>query len=59
MNQLTISLSAHKAGALPSRFQCAQEACAPEVAFALVVEQIDNPPVELPADIWALGASVR
>ncbi|KAI5886663.1 kinase-like protein [Schizophyllum commune H4-8] len=50
--------NAHKAATLPSRFQCALEACAPEVVFALVVEQIDNPPVELPADIWALGATV-
>ncbi|KAI5831073.1 kinase-like protein [Schizophyllum commune Tattone D] len=49
---------AHKAGALPSRFQCAQEACAPEVVFALVVEHIDNPPVEPPADVWALGATI-
>ncbi|KAL1757694.1 kinase-like domain-containing protein [Schizophyllum commune] len=50
--------NAHRTGTLPSRFQCAPEACAPEVAFALVVEQIDNPPVELPADVWALGASI-
>ena len=34
------------------------EACAPEMAFARVVEKIDNPPVELPADVWALGTAV-
>lgn len=37
---------------------CALEACAPEVVFTRIVENIDNPPVELPADIWALGAAV-
>ncbi|KAL1744934.1 kinase-like protein [Schizophyllum fasciatum] len=50
--------SAHKAGTLPTRFQCAPEACAPEVAFARVVEGVKNPAVEPPSDVWALGASI-
>ncbi|KAH7927484.1 kinase-like protein [Leucogyrophana mollusca] len=50
--------SAHKAGTLPLSFQCAVEACAPELVFARVVEKIDNPPVEPSADVWALGAAI-
>ncbi|KAL1687450.1 kinase-like protein [Schizophyllum commune] len=50
--------NAHKAGTLPTAFQCAPEACSPEVAFARVVEKVRNPPVEPPSDIWALGASI-
>ncbi|KAL1717671.1 kinase-like protein [Schizophyllum commune] len=50
--------NAHKAGTLPIAFQCAPEACSPEVAFARVVEKVRNPPVEPPSDIWALGASI-
>ena len=42
----------------PLNLQCAVEACAPELAFAQAVEKIDNPPVEPPADVWALGAAV-
>ena len=53
-----LSYLAHETGTLPLRFQCALEACAPEVVFARVIEQVDNPPIEPPADIWALGASV-
>jgi serine/threonine protein kinase len=51
--------AAHEAGTLPLSFQCAVEACAPELVFAQVVEKTANPPVEPPADVWALGAAVR
>ena len=51
-------LPAHEIGTHPLNFQCAVEACAPELAFAQAVEKIDNPPVEPPADVWALGAAV-
>ena len=51
--------AAHEVGAPPLSFQCAMEACAPEMAFARVVEKIDNPAVEPPADVWALGTAVR
>ncbi|KAL1731334.1 kinase-like protein [Schizophyllum commune] len=50
--------NAHRAGTLPIAFQCAPEACSPEVAFARVVEKVRNPPAEPPSDIWALGASI-
>ncbi|TFK68449.1 kinase-like protein [Pluteus cervinus] len=50
--------SAHEVGKLPQIFQCAVEACAPETVFARVVEKIDNPFMELPTDIWALGAAI-
>ncbi|KAF8956779.1 kinase-like protein [Flammula alnicola] len=50
--------SAHEAGTLPLSFQCAVEACAPELVFAIVVEKTANPPVEPPADVWALGAAI-
>jgi hypothetical protein len=49
---------AHESGTQPLCFQCALEACAPEVAFARTVQKVDNPPVELPADVWALGTAV-
>jgi serine/threonine-protein kinase SRPK3 len=55
---LTALPPAHEVGMHPLNFQCAVEACAPELAFAQVVEEIDNPPVEPPADVWALGAAV-
>lgn len=51
--------SAHESGTQPTSFQCAEEACAPEIAFARTVEKTNNPLVELPADAWALGAAVR
>ncbi|TFK68438.1 kinase-like protein [Pluteus cervinus] len=50
--------SAHEAGKSPLHFQCAVEACAPEVVFSRVVEDVDNPPMEPPTDIWALGAAI-
>lgn len=34
--------SAHTAGTQPLRLQCAAECCAPEVAFALVVEKVEK-----------------
>ncbi|TFK69247.1 kinase-like protein [Pluteus cervinus] len=49
---------AHEVGKLPLDFQCAVVACAPETVFSLVVEKIDNPPMELPTDIWALGTAI-
>ncbi|KIM41261.1 hypothetical protein M413DRAFT_10909 [Hebeloma cylindrosporum] len=49
---------AHEVGTLPLSFQCARKACAPELAFARTVEKIDNPPVEPPADFWALGTAI-
>ncbi|KZT13125.1 kinase-like protein [Laetiporus sulphureus 93-53] len=39
--------NAHKAGTPPLNFQCAVEACAPELGFA-----------RPPADVWALGAVI-
>lgn len=56
---LIIPRAAHEVGAPSLNFQCAMEACAPEMAFARVVEKIDNPAVEPPADVWALGTAVR
>ena len=56
---LIISSAAHKAGTLPLSFECAVVACAPEVAFARFIEGVDNPPIEPPADVWALGTNVR
>ena len=56
---LIISSAAHEAGTLPLSFECAVVACAPEVAFARFVEGVDNPPIEPPADVWALGTIVR
>ncbi|KAH7924444.1 kinase-like protein [Leucogyrophana mollusca] len=50
--------SAHEAGTLPLSFQCAVEACAPELVFARVVENTANPHIEAPADVWALGAAI-
>ncbi|KAF8972588.1 kinase-like protein [Flammula alnicola] len=50
--------SAHETRTLPPSFQCAIEACAPEMVFARVVEKTDNPPVEPPADVWALGTAI-
>ncbi|KAJ7201396.1 kinase-like protein [Mycena pura] len=50
--------NAHRAGTQPTSFQCAIEACAPESVFARVVEQNENPPIEVPADVWALGAMI-
>ncbi|KZT13126.1 kinase-like protein [Laetiporus sulphureus 93-53] len=50
--------NAHKAGTLPLNLQCAVEACAPEVVYALVIKKTENPPVEPPADVWALGAVI-
>ncbi|EJD36082.1 kinase-like protein [Auricularia subglabra TFB-10046 SS5] len=50
--------AAHPVGALPDRFQCAADICAPEVAFAFHVEKNENPPVDAAADIWALGISI-
>lgn len=57
-NLLVMFDTAHESGMLPLSSVCALEACAPEVVFARIVENIDNPPVELPADIWALGTAV-
>ena len=56
---LIIPYTAHEDGTLPLSFQCAVEACAPEIAFARTVEKENNPPVDLPADVWALGTAVR
>jgi len=39
---LTVSSPAHEMGMHPLNFQCAVEACAPELAFAQVVEEVDN-----------------
>lgn len=50
---------AHEDGTPPTAFQCALEACAPEVAFARAIEKIDNPSIDAPADVWALGAMVN
>ena len=55
---VSVSSLAHEMGMHPLNFQCAVEACAPELAFAQVVEEVDNPSVEPPADVWALGAAV-
>jgi len=55
---LTTPLTAHEAGTLPPRFQCMARACAPELVFARIVLKIDNPAVEPPADVWALGCAV-
>ena len=52
-------LIAHEARTVPLSFQCTAETCAPELAFARVVEKTANPPVGLSADVWALGATVR
>ena len=51
-------VTAHEAGKQPPSFQCQTRACAPELAFARTVQKIVNPPVEPPADVWALGAAV-
>jgi serine/threonine protein kinase len=50
--------SSHKAYTLPLSFRCAAEACAPEVVFAQVFEKTANPPVEPPADVWALATAI-
>jgi hypothetical protein len=55
---LILPFVAHEAGTLPPSFQCVVEACASELVYARVVEKIANPPVEPPADIWAVGAAV-
>ena len=56
---LIIPYAAQESGTLQLSFQCAVEACAPEIAFARTVEKKNNPPVGLPADVWALGTAVR
>lgn len=50
--------SAHESGTIPAVFQCAVYACAPETLFALVVRGVDNPAIEAPADVWALGVII-
>lgn len=50
--------SAHRPGALPLAFTCALPACSPEIIFARVVEKIENPQIESPADVWALGTAI-
>jgi len=57
-NLLVMLDAAHESGTQPLSSVCALEACAPEVVFTRIVENVDNPPVELPADIWALGTAV-
>ncbi|KAJ6579417.1 kinase-like protein [Mycena sp. CBHHK59/15] len=46
--------------AVPSKPQrkCALEACAPETAFARTVGKVENPTMEPPADVWALGTMI-
>lgn len=58
VHMLVMPYVAHESGTQPLRFQCGLEACAPEVAFARIFEKVENPPVELPADVWALGTAV-
>ncbi|CDO69670.1 hypothetical protein BN946_scf184851.g58 [Trametes cinnabarina] len=41
-----------------SDIQCAEEACAPEVAFARVALHESKPAWGPPSDIWALGAAI-
>ncbi|KDR69876.1 hypothetical protein GALMADRAFT_145255 [Galerina marginata CBS 339.88] len=50
--------NAHEAGTSPLTCKCAAVACAPEHVFALVVEKVDNPHVESPDDVWALGTAI-
>ncbi|KAJ6568132.1 kinase-like domain-containing protein [Mycena sp. CBHHK59/15] len=50
--------SAHLTGTHSMSFQCALEACAPETAFARTVGKVENPTMEPPADVWALGAMI-
>ena len=51
-------ISAHSPGAPLSSFQCAIEAVSPETAWARVMESVESPPIERPADVWALGSLV-
>ncbi|KIY68803.1 kinase-like protein [Cylindrobasidium torrendii FP15055 ss-10] len=50
--------NAHENGAPPVAFQCALEACSPEVVFARAVEKVGNPLIDTPSDVWALGAMI-
>ncbi|KIJ36333.1 hypothetical protein M422DRAFT_51099 [Sphaerobolus stellatus SS14] len=50
--------SAHKVGTSSRPFRCALEICTPECIFARVIDNVDSPPVEPPADVWALGAAI-
>ncbi|TRM59015.1 kinase-like protein [Schizophyllum amplum] len=51
--------NARRFGESPSGYNaCAIEACPPEVAYARAVDGIFSPPVEPPADIWALGTAI-
>ena len=49
----------HNPGAELPSFQCAIEAVAPETAWAKVIERVESPPIDSPADVWALGSIAR
>ncbi|KIJ32146.1 hypothetical protein M422DRAFT_53022 [Sphaerobolus stellatus SS14] len=49
--------NAHKVGTSSRPFRCAS-VYASECIFARVTDKIDNPPIEPPADVWALGAAI-
>ncbi|KAG6901938.1 hypothetical protein C0995_006460 [Termitomyces sp. Mi166 len=50
--------AAHEVGTSISNFHCRTAVCAPEVVFAMVIEEIKDPLVDPPADIWALGCCI-
>ncbi|GJJ08832.1 hypothetical protein Clacol_003051 [Clathrus columnatus] len=50
--------SAHDVGAHPHTLRCALEAYAPEMVSAQLFENKDNPALDPPAEVWALGVTV-
>ncbi|KAG6889053.1 hypothetical protein C0995_004336 [Termitomyces sp. Mi166 len=50
--------AAHEVGTSISNFHCYTAVCAPEVAFATAIEELQDPLVNPPADVWALGCCI-
>ncbi|KAF5327442.1 hypothetical protein D9619_004198 [Psilocybe cf. subviscida] len=50
--------SVRREGDATKGLQCMPLSRSPEIVYALEVEKIDNPQIERPSDIWALGTVI-